>query len=111
MNDTKITMKSLARQKADVRAKIARQHSELSQTYWDTLAPFYRLGNSPFSVLKRFSVGVALFEGAVTSLRMKEKYAVYSVNRIIIFHRKRKTFRKFSIFQMNILSLPPNQIL
>ena len=28
MNDTKITMKSLARQKADVRAKIARQHSE-----------------------------------------------------------------------------------
>ena len=25
MNDTKITMKSLARQKADVRAKIARQ--------------------------------------------------------------------------------------
>ena len=73
MNDTKITMKSLARQKADVRAKIARQHSELSQTYWDTLAPFYRLGNSPFSVLKRF--------------------------------------QKFSIFQMNILSLSPNQIL
>ena len=69
MNDTKITMKSLARQKA----KIARQHSELSQTYWDTLAPFYRLGNSPFSVLKRFSVGVALFEGAVTSLRMIRK--------------------------------------
>lgn len=31
MNDTKITMKSLARQKADVRAKIARQHSELSK--------------------------------------------------------------------------------
>ena len=57
MNDTKITMKSLARQKADVRAKIARQHSELSQTYWDTLAP----------------VGVALFEGAVTSLRMIRK--------------------------------------
>ena len=52
MNDTKITMKSLARQKADVRAKIARQHSELSQTYWDTLA---------------------LFEGAVTSLRMIRK--------------------------------------
>ena len=73
MNDTKITMKSLARQKADVRAKMARQHSELSQTYWDTLAPFYRLGNSPFSVLKRFSVGVALFEGAVTSLRMIRK--------------------------------------
>ena len=73
MNDTKITMKSLARQKADVRAKIARQHSELSQTYWDTLAPFYRLGNSPYSVQKQFSEDEAQFERAVTSLRMIRK--------------------------------------
>ncbi len=73
MNETKITMKSLARQKAEVRAKIARQHSELAQTYWDTLAPFYRMGNSPFSIMKRFSVSVALFEGIITSLRMFRK--------------------------------------
>ena len=73
MNETKITMKSLARQKAEVRAKIARHHSELTQTDWDTLAPFYRMGNSPFSILKRFSVSVALFEGIITSLRMFRK--------------------------------------
>lgn len=73
MNETKITMKSLARQKAEIRAKIARQHNELAQIYWDTLAPFYRMGNSPFSILKRFSVSVALFEGIITSLRMIRK--------------------------------------
>lgn len=72
-NTSKITMKTLARQKAEVRAKIARQHSELTQSYWDALAPFYRMGNSPFSILKNFSVSVALFEGVITSLRMIRK--------------------------------------
>lgn len=73
MSTSKITMKTLTRQKAEIRAKIARQHSELAQTYWDAMAPFYRMGNSPLSLLKNFSVSMALFEGAITSLRLIRK--------------------------------------
>lgn len=73
MSTSKITMKTLTRQKAEIRAKIARQHSELAQIYWDAMAPFYRMGYSPLSLLKNFSVSVALFEGVIASLRLIRK--------------------------------------
>lgn len=69
----KITMKTLARQKAEVRAKIVRQHNNISRKYWDTIAPFYRLGNSPISILGKFSTGFAVVQGIITSLRMVSK--------------------------------------
>ncbi|MCD7710739.1 MAG: hypothetical protein LUI04_05255 [Porphyromonadaceae bacterium] len=70
MNTTKITMSALVRQKAEIRAKILRKNDEFSRIYWDTLAPFYRLGNSPLSLLKHLSVGFAFFNGILTSVRL-----------------------------------------
>lgn len=49
MSTSKITMKTLTRQKAEIRAKIARQHSELVQIYWDAMGPL--LSNGKFSAL------------------------------------------------------------
>lgn len=70
MNETKMTMKTLARRKAEVRAKISRKHEDMTKMYWDTLAPVYRLGNSPFSFVRKFSTGFALLEGIITSMRL-----------------------------------------
>lgn len=70
MKEAKMTMKMLARRKAEVRAKISRKQEAMTKMYWDTLAPVYRLGNSPFSLVRKFSTGFALFEGILTSMRL-----------------------------------------
>ncbi len=73
MTQQKITMTALARQKAEVKAKISRKHDHIAKTYWDTIAPFYRLGNSPISILGKLSTSFAVVQGLWTGLRLVAK--------------------------------------
>ena len=80
MNESKVTMKTLACRKAEVRAKITRQHEIIAKDYWAVVAPVYRLGNSPLTLFGKFSTGFAVFQGIFTSLRL-----VWKIRKI--FHR------------------------